>query len=81
MPGLRDKLHDRVDKREELADTARDIAKQIVRDNIAEALHETETFENALIVLAAKVAEALDDHTTEAARAGAAMARGRSARG
>jgi hypothetical protein len=69
---LRDKLHDRIDLREELSDDARTLVETTVKERLQEALdHEdTKTVGDAMHLLAAWVAEGLDELTTKAVRRG-----------
>lgn len=70
-----DRLHDRVDAREQLGARARELVEAVVRERFDEALAATESFEGALELLALWVEEALQEITTEAVQIGAAGAR------
>jgi hypothetical protein len=68
---LRDRLHDRIDLREELADEARATVKRVVEANLTKVLEGTDEVADAMDQLAHLVAEALDALTTQAVRRGA----------
>ncbi len=74
MSTLRDKLHNRIDQREALANDARALAKRVTKERLGEALNQTDTVEDALQLLAGWVAEELSELTHRAVKAGAAAA-------
>ena len=73
MATIREKMHDRVDTREALANEARAIVRTLVKDRLAEALEATATVQEAMDLLASWTAEALDELTTKAVRKGAKL--------
>jgi len=80
---LSDQLHDMVDLREEIAESATLRAREIAVARFGEALDQTDSLEDALTLLAGWVAQELDPLTTDAVRRGARlhMKRKRPARG
>lgn len=68
---IREKLHDRVDAREELDEQARDLVLKIINDHLDEVFEETDKPLDALMALAAIIADKLDPLTTKAVRTGA----------
>lgn len=68
---MRDLLHDRIDEEEELADKARELAIDIVRNKLGDAIEASNgDVEKALLVVAALVGDRLANLTTESVQKG-----------
>lgn len=74
--GIVDKLHDRIDAREEMARKARETAKNIVIKRMQEALDQTNTIKDALTLMSVWLAQELDSQTTDAVKGGAKIMEG-----